>query len=352
MNCFNPVRIYHDRYIPNSFELYNRHIVVPCGKCHACLSQKTSELITRLSHESFYYNNGIDSMFLTLTYSDDNLPFNNSLCKRDVQLFLKRLRKKCDKLCIKIKVSYVGEYGLKRRRPHYHAILFGLSYFDKFHRFLVDSSWNLGFTYFGTVTDNSIAYCSGYMLKQGTFETGRYNIIEYKNDYYDKLIASGVCEFDAKVRVDNLKVKRSDYYRWRYGREMPFRVWSKGLGKRYLFDFKDNLVSSGSVPRTYMRWLYHSGDFDSLDKLAFIKQSLDKIKFVNFCKSHGLRSTDLTPLFDFHYDDEYYNLYNYLETRKILDSMINEHERCYRVKFDDYMSKLYSKKKYLPLEVA
>ena len=66
--------------------------------------------------------------FLTLTYDDEHIIItgNNepTLYKRDVQLFLKSLRKLQKQ---KIKYYFVGEYGGKTDRPHYHAIIFNLT---------------------------------------------------------------------------------------------------------------------------------------------------------------------------------------------------------------------------------
>ncbi len=73
---------------------------------------------------------------MTLTYDDEHLPINDyvdsdgvihgkpTLRKRDVQLFLKRLRKNY-KYDNHIKYFCCGEYGGKTFRPHYHLIIFG-----------------------------------------------------------------------------------------------------------------------------------------------------------------------------------------------------------------------------------
>ena len=51
------------------------------------------------------------------------------VCKKDIQNFLKRLRKKIDKLNIsdndkKIRYYIASEYGPITKRPHYHGIIF------------------------------------------------------------------------------------------------------------------------------------------------------------------------------------------------------------------------------------
>lgn len=99
--------------------------------------------------------------FVTLTYNTDNVPINSSgymtLCKRDLQLFFKRLRK----LCPERKISYyaVGEYGGKSWRPHYHIILFNAN------PQMVEDSWLLGSSHFGNVTNASVGYTLKYISK-------------------------------------------------------------------------------------------------------------------------------------------------------------------------------------------
>lgn len=71
-----------------------------------------------------------DNAFVTLTYSDEAIPLgmfsgSNSilptLVPRDLQLFMKRLRKECP---TKLRFFAVGEYGDETFRPHYHIAAF------------------------------------------------------------------------------------------------------------------------------------------------------------------------------------------------------------------------------------
>lgn len=115
--------------------------------------------------------------FITLTYSDENLPLDRSLSKRDFQLFMKRLRKSIAPL--KVRFFAGGEYGDLNARPHYHALLFGYDFPDKkFHKHsagkplytsqALEKLWPNGFALIGDVTFESAAYVASYCHKKLT----------------------------------------------------------------------------------------------------------------------------------------------------------------------------------------
>lgn len=64
---------------------------LPCGQCIGCRLDRARAWAARCLHEAESYQ---DNCFLTLTYDDDHLPKDNSLNKRDIILFIKKLRKK------------------------------------------------------------------------------------------------------------------------------------------------------------------------------------------------------------------------------------------------------------------
>lgn len=103
------------------------------------------------------------AVFITLTYSDSNLPENNSLSSRDLQLFFKRLRKRIAPQ--KIRYFACGEYGERFKRPHYHAIIFGLENCHTTWQ-LIHDVWNKGIIDVGSVTKDSISYVAGYVSKK------------------------------------------------------------------------------------------------------------------------------------------------------------------------------------------
>lgn len=120
MQCLSPSSIRR----PGQADARDR-ITIPCGKCAACLSNRRSDWAVRLEQEFRVSEN---AHFLTLTYSDEHLCYGAisefaTLVRSDIQLFMKRLRKRCDS---KLKYYVAGEYGSRTYRPHYHAIIFNL----------------------------------------------------------------------------------------------------------------------------------------------------------------------------------------------------------------------------------
>lgn len=124
------------------------------------------------------------SSFVTLTYSDDFLPKNNSLVPRDLTLFLKRLRRRLGKEIHTKSLRYYacGEYGTHSERPHYHLAIFGVGLH---HEEDIQKAWTCphtkvskGFVYVGTLTLDSAQYIASYIqkgkTKQDQFPDGRY----------------------------------------------------------------------------------------------------------------------------------------------------------------------------------
>lgn len=160
---------------------YNRGkmVQIPCGQCKECrmaYAKKWSDrcMLELQLHDSAY--------FLTLTYDDEHLPTNDkgypTLCKEDFVLFMKRLRKACEPK--KLRFYMCGEYGsvLHTRRPHYHAIIFGLELSDLefntrtdlgdvlYTSEFISALWKKGMVKIGAVTPQSCSYVARYVMKK------------------------------------------------------------------------------------------------------------------------------------------------------------------------------------------
>lgn len=127
-----------------------------CGQCLPCRINRARLWQTRLMLEASAHPH---SVFVTLTYAPENEPEGRNLQKRDTQLFFKKLRKRD----FAFRYFLVGEYGERTLRPHYHAILFGLSVFDSA---AIERSWDMGFVQVSEFSEARAGYIVGYVTKK------------------------------------------------------------------------------------------------------------------------------------------------------------------------------------------
>lgn len=229
MNCVSPVRITKnlDRNV------YPDGLLVPCGKCIACRIAKRKEWTLRMWHELDDFH-GV-GRFVTLTYDDDYLPYGETvqyagfdvkfptLVKEDLQKFFKRLRKNLDGR--KIRYFACGEYGDETERPHYHAIIFGLSICDDKY---IKDCWPFGFVYCGNVEPDSINYVAKYINKQYSGELADFSYTQKDRNPVFRLMSIGIgsqhCMANSKQYIENEKITM-------HGNPMSFpRYYIKKLG--------------------------------------------------------------------------------------------------------------------------
>lgn len=131
-----------------------RPLQLPCGSCIGCRTSEARAWALRCHLELQAHPSAV---FTTLTYADDP----KTLWKPDLQLWLKRLRKNVAPT--RIRFLATGEYGERRGRPHYHAILFGLR---EDHGPAIEKTWQNGHTHTVPVSPAAIAYVAGYCQKK------------------------------------------------------------------------------------------------------------------------------------------------------------------------------------------
>lgn len=140
----------------------------PCGQCMPCRINKRRQWTTRMMLESLGHKSNI---FITLTYDDDHKPEDNSVTKKEIQLFFKRLRNNTGK---QYRYFACGEYGEKTKRPHYHAVIFGGSIDDND---AIEKAWGKGFITIAEFSRQRASYVAGYTIKKLTqedaFDDGR-----------------------------------------------------------------------------------------------------------------------------------------------------------------------------------
>lgn len=191
----------------------DRPVQVPCGKCIGCRFDRSRMWAIRVYHESFQHSR---SAFLTLTYSDESVVAIN---KRDIQLFVKRLRKLCP-----VRYFAVGEYGSRTNRPHYHMVVFGADFMGGSFRMndelycnpIVQETWGKGIVSIGSVSYGSCAYVAGYTLgKLGATDTfalmSRRPGIghDWLDKYGDDIVNTGHCVIEGR----KVAVPRK-YFEW------------------------------------------------------------------------------------------------------------------------------------------
>nr|QJB18791.1 MAG: replication initiator protein [Microvirus sp.] len=224
MQCTNPILLFH---LPRSE--YPDGLTVPCGKCLHCRISKRKEWTFRMLHELQSWDHAI---FITLTYDDQHIPDYNSLIKKDLQNFFKRLRKNLGER--KIKYFACGEYGTTTDRPHYHAIIYGMSLLPG-DKNIIMSTWkncdwqnrSIKKNSFGLAEQHSIEYVAGYIHSKLTGELA-----------------------DQEYKQQN--------------REPVFRILSLGIGLKYALENKEKILKDKclkqkgkelALPRYYLKKL-------------------------------------------------------------------------------------------------
>ena len=127
----------------------------PCGYCKHCQITKRRQWQCRILLESKLYP---ESIFVTLTYSQENLPEGNELQPDDLKNFIRRYTYNVGPT----RYFACGEYGEKSGRAHYHAILFGRSMLDE--KQVIDSR-QLGHSTTAPITPHRAQYVAKYTTK-------------------------------------------------------------------------------------------------------------------------------------------------------------------------------------------
>ena len=185
MPCYRPLEAWRTSERTSSgknaivFKKSGKHmelpIQLPCGQCIGCRADRASQWAMRCTQEAQLHEK---NCFITLTYSDEHLPWDGSLIKSHPQKFLKKLRKHLSSSQT-LRYYMAGEYGEKLSRPHYHLCLFGIDFHDKevFHEQegiltytseTLSNLWGKGFCTLGELNFETAAYTARYIQKKIT----------------------------------------------------------------------------------------------------------------------------------------------------------------------------------------
>lgn len=151
-------------------------VAVPCGQCIGCRIKRSQEWGVRCIHEASLHDT---NSFITLTYDDQNLPYDHSLDVTHFQDFMRKLRKKLKPK--NIRFFHCGEYGENFHRPHYHALIFNHDFPDReywktengkpiYQSEELTDTWEFGLCTTSDISFAACAYVARYVIKKITGE--------------------------------------------------------------------------------------------------------------------------------------------------------------------------------------
>ena len=262
MPCYHPLTAYRSSNGAVFFTQLKRNgggdtLQLPCGQCIGCRLERSRQWAIRCMHEAQMNQ---QNCFLTLTYADENLPKNNSLCYRDFQNFMKRYRKAIHP--DKIRFYMCGEYGEKTDRPHYHACIFGHDFNDKTYHSktatgfkiytstLLDRLWHHGHASIGCVSFETAAYVARYVMKKVNGQAAE--------SYYERLDTTT----GEIIRIEP---------------EFAHMSLKPGIGASWLEKYQDDIYPNGLVvvngvevkPPKYYDKKYKKSDFDNHELILY-----------------------------------------------------------------------------------
>lgn len=248
MGCFYPRDAWKARRLNETGKrsiVFNRSsgyadmpLQVPCGKCDGCYADRALTWAIRCHQEASLF---LSNSFLTLTYSDDNCP--SRLEKSELQNFFKRLRHEYP-----IRYYACGEYGDNTGRPHYHALIFGQDFREGktvqineqlYANFRLSEIWGKGQVVCAPFSMATACYVAGYVAK---------------------------------------KVGDPD----------SFSVMSKGIGKKWLELYADDVSRLGTVviegkeypvPQRYLAWKESELEHVKLERADKVKEKEKKVGY-------------------------------------------------------------------------
>lgn len=186
MQCTRPVESWWTNDGTLSFERppsrATGDLQLRCQRCINCKLYRAGMWALRCVHEAQMHEH---SVFITLTFNDEHVPFRGMLDYRPFQKFMKRLRKRFAMFDVTLwqqvpRFYMCGEYGELLGRPHYHACLFGVDFPDKtywrtnengdrlYRSAMLEKLWPYGHAELGAVTVQSAGYVARYVLKKIT----------------------------------------------------------------------------------------------------------------------------------------------------------------------------------------
>lgn len=246
MSCSNPYKLYPQDIKTSSRSRLNKddyrdiairlslghddYFSVPCGMCLNCRVDRQNSLIDRAEWEYINYGCGA---FVTFTFDDAHLNPYQFIDSKDGKLkatlsrkcgkdFLNRLNKQVKKFCNEngttplcrpdYKYILTGEYGDKFKRPHFHALFFGLDF--AFCKRLFWRAWKgFGQIQVDPIRAGGIKYATKYISSQ-TF--GHYRFYQYNYHHLEAPYSVHSTKFGEGLYKSQLSYikNHNGNYRW------------------------------------------------------------------------------------------------------------------------------------------
>lgn len=245
MPCYHPLRL---------ASATRSKLIVACGQCVGCRLERSRQWAVRCMHEAAMHD---ENCSLTLTYDDDHLK-SGSLVYRDFQLFMKSFRKVIAPR--RVRFFMCGEYGEKYLRPHFHALIFGESFFpwkysekspagfNLYTNELLSWLWPLGRARIGELTFESAAYAARYVMKK---VTGPLAPLHYSDPDTGEMIKPEFCVMSRRPGIG------SDWLRLYWPEVVrEGKCLSRGV--------------EASAPKFYRRKLRDLSEYDSVRRSEFL----------------------------------------------------------------------------------
>lgn len=288
---------------------------VNCGRCMNCRIKKQSELIFIANKEVLQaYKEGKGCSFVTLTYSDEFIPFIHlpthniyrglhnlatvrnevyfTLYRKDVSDFIKRVRRSFEyhKMNVDFKTIYCGEFGSKTDRPHYHIVFIGLT--DTEAILATRHNWPYGICDVGPLSAGGIRYVTKYLIKSQSYDKSIKAL--YSHCCVQGPFLYHSINFSNKWKHDNLKNIENksllflqngkqrlfpknvlDYYKYRTGND-----FSKDINDY----FQNNIVKQWKLKQ----------DWQCFDNYEIEQNIIREKQLINSARSKGL---NVNPIF-------------------------------------------------------
>lgn len=279
-------------------------MLVKCGKCWECKQERSRNWIYKTWLEAKDHE---EKCFITLTIRNNykTKEFGKNLNKKDLQDFIKRLRK--EKQLKNFKYFGAGEYGEEKGRAHYHLI--SLGYIPKDLVFWAYSKkgnilytsheltkiWGKGLVTVQAFHKDEIPYLSLYTDNHKSLKIINYKELNERQHIIRELhIKYGVANrIDNKYyktgRLKDLTKEQYKNYKKDYTNEMKklkykktpeFNVWSKNIGfNRYIKDkyYKYDLILEDKKierPKEFLRKIIEKQDNYNEEIINYTYQTL------------------------------------------------------------------------------